>query len=219
MTAEYNVPVPQGHALMERGNTAARYAARRIENLIVLPQDLEDMTQEAAITYYETMDRTGDDGIAFYGAMRAAHRCYMRQCVGRNPFGDSLDRPTCYGRERQEYSRLDVMEHGDKSSWLSHADLLALVKEVGGYKRPLRDTYENDAKVLRLLLEGYDNAAIAVTLGWKEQQVKSKRRRLKDNLKAYCEREGIPLPEWGPGGWRQSHDYGLSGKRQGRRQQ
>ena len=217
MTADYTVH-PQEHAVMERGATAARYAARRIENYIVLPQDLEDMTQEAAVTYYETLERTGSDDIAFSGAIRAAHRCFRRQCVGRNPFADSLDAPDRLGRDPKEYSLLHIVEHGDKSSWLSHADLLAFVKEVGGYKRPKAGTYEFDAQVLRLLLEGYDNAAIGVVLGRKEQSIKSKRKRLKENLKAYCQRHDIPIPEYGPGGWRQSHNYGLSGKRQGRRQ-
>jgi DNA-directed RNA polymerase specialized sigma24 family protein len=218
MTITYEPSDSPEHALMERGATAARYAARRIENYIVLPLDLEDMTQEATLTYYETLERTGSDDIAFSGAIRAAHRCFMRQCLGRNPFADSLDEPNVHGKDRTEYATLDILEVGDKSAWLSHADLLALAREIGQYKRPLRSTFEFDAQVLRLLLEGYDNAGIGVMLGRPESSIKGKRKTLKANLKAYCEREGIPIPEYGPGGWRKSHDYGLSGRRMGRRQ-
>jgi DNA-directed RNA polymerase specialized sigma24 family protein len=214
----YTPPNPGEHALLERGATAARYAARRIENHIVLAQDLEDMTQEAAFTYYETLGRTGSDAIAFSGAIRAAHRCFVRQCVGRNPFADSLDEPNLHGKDRLEYSTLDLLEVGNKSAWLSSADLLALAREIGRYKRPKGTTFQFDALVLRLLLEGYDNAAIAIVLGRSEGSIKGKRKTLKANLKAYCEENDIPVPELpGPGGWRRAHDSGLSGKRLGRR--
>ena len=230
MTADYTVH-PQEHALMERGQKAARVGARILDYQIT-PMDYEDMGQEASLEYWQSYDRTGNDNIAFCNALRKARRYYWRKIRCRHTRTPlSLDLPAYDQDNGEPPSQLTLIaappqedndpSHGwIKSAWISDADLWQLVQNMHQYKRPTRPALETDAIVLRLLLEGYSNAAIATWMERTEDFVKYKRRNLKRWLKDYAERIGIDVSHitWGPGGWRRAHDYGLSGKRQGRRQ-
>jgi hypothetical protein len=66
-----------------------------------------------------------------------------------------------------------------------------------------------NAAVLRFLLRGYDNAAIAVELGRTQVAIKCTRRDLKRHLTDHCRSLGIEPPEYNRngGGWRPAHHY------------
>jgi len=74
---------------------------------------------------------------------------------------------------------------------------------------PAARTVDYKAAILRLLLKGYDTAAIAVELGRTEQGIKCARRDLRRKLIAYCQRLGIEPPDYNRngGGWRPAHHY------------
>jgi hypothetical protein len=63
--------------------------------------------------------------------------------------------------------------------------------------------------VLRLLMKGYDTAAIAVELGRTEEGIKGARRDLKRHLVQHCRELGIKPPKYNRngGGWRPAHHY------------
>jgi DNA-binding CsgD family transcriptional regulator len=77
-------------------------------------------------------------------------------------------------------------------------------------KPPGACTVAYNVRVLRLLMRGYDVAAIAVELGKSECAIKNARKKLKAKLVAYCREEGIEVPEYNRngGGWRPAHHYG-----------
>jgi hypothetical protein len=67
-----------------------------------------------------------------------------------------------------------------------------------------------NVQILRLLVRGYDMAAIAVELGKSESAIKDARKKLKAKLVAYCQEQGIEPPPYNcnGGGWRPAHHYG-----------
>jgi len=81
-------------------------------------------------------------------------------------------------------------------------------------KPPGARTVAYNAEILRLLVRGYDMAAIAVELGKSESAIKDARKKLKAiPLKgevAYCQEQGIEPPAYNRngGGWRPAHHYG-----------
>jgi len=87
-------------------------------------------------------------------------------------------------------------------------DLDGAVLAVSGTP-PAARTVDYKAAILRLLLKGYDTAAIAVELGRTEQGIKCARRDLRRKLIAYCKRLGIEPPDYNRngGGWRPAHHY------------
>jgi AraC-like DNA-binding protein len=83
------------------------------------------------------------------------------------------------------------------------------LKAIAG-KPPGACTVAYNAEILRLLMRGYDMAAIAVELGKSESAIKDARRKLKAKLVAYCQEQGIEPPVYNRngGGWRPAHHYG-----------
>jgi ATP-dependent RNA helicase RhlE len=77
-------------------------------------------------------------------------------------------------------------------------------------KPPGVRTVTYNVQILRLLLRGYDMAAIAVELGKSESAIKDARKKLKAKLVAYCQEQGIEPPAYNRngGGWRPAHHYG-----------
>jgi DNA-directed RNA polymerase specialized sigma24 family protein len=77
-------------------------------------------------------------------------------------------------------------------------------------KSPSERTVAYNVRVLRLLMRGYDAAAIAVELGKGESAIKDARKKLKARLVAHCQQKGIEPPEYNRngGGWRSAHHYG-----------
>ncbi|MBN1140107.1 MAG: hypothetical protein JXM73_26290 [Anaerolineae bacterium] len=77
-------------------------------------------------------------------------------------------------------------------------------------KPPGARTVAYNAEILRLLMRGYDMAAIAVELGKSESAVKDARKKLKAKLVAYCQEQGIEPPAYNRngGGWRPAHHFG-----------
>jgi DNA-directed RNA polymerase specialized sigma24 family protein len=77
-------------------------------------------------------------------------------------------------------------------------------------KPPGARTVAYNVQILRLLLRGYDMAAIAVELGKSESAIKDARKKLKAKLVAHCEAQGIEPPAYNRngGGWRAAHHFG-----------
>jgi hypothetical protein len=77
-------------------------------------------------------------------------------------------------------------------------------------KSPGARTVAYNVQILRLLVRGYDMAAIAVELGKSESAIKDARKKLKARLVAYCQAQGIEPPAYNRngGGWRAAHHYG-----------
>jgi DNA-directed RNA polymerase specialized sigma24 family protein len=77
-------------------------------------------------------------------------------------------------------------------------------------KPPGARTVAYNVQILRLLVRGYDMAAIAVELGKSESAIKDARKKLKAKLVAYCQEQGIEPPAYNRngGGWRPAHHYG-----------
>jgi DNA-binding CsgD family transcriptional regulator len=88
--------------------------------------------------------------------------------------------------------------------------LLAISKTL-----PPDRTVKYKAAILRLLMRGYDTAAIAVELGRTEEGIKGARRDLKRHLTAHCQSLGIRPPSYNRngGGWRPAHHYAAMGGR------
>jgi hypothetical protein len=76
-------------------------------------------------------------------------------------------------------------------------------------KTPPASTVEYGAQILRLLLRGYDAAAIATELGRTEEAIKSTRANLRHMLFDYCAEQGIDTEhiEVPTGGWCPAHHY------------
>jgi DNA-directed RNA polymerase specialized sigma24 family protein len=117
---------------------------------------------------------------------------------------------------------LKLAEHYDVSpTWEEVAvkmeqepDFDGTVLAVSGAPPPTR-TVEYKTAILRLLLKGYDTAAIAVELGRTEGAIKGARRDLKKSLTDYCRGLGIEPPKYNRngGGWRPAHHYADMGGR------
>ena len=80
---------------------------------------------------------------------------------------------------------------------------------------PPTRTVEYNTAVMRLLMQGYDTAAIAVELGRTEEGIKGARRDLKRHLTDHCHKMGIEPPKYNGngGGWRPAHHYANMGGR------
>jgi DNA-binding CsgD family transcriptional regulator len=93
-------------------------------------------------------------------------------------------------------------------------DFEGVVRAIGDTPPPT-GTIEYNVAVLRLLIKGYDTAAIAVELGRTEDGIKGARRDLKRHLEAYCRSLGIepPVYQRNGGGWRPAHHYARMGAR------
>jgi DNA-directed RNA polymerase specialized sigma24 family protein len=77
-------------------------------------------------------------------------------------------------------------------------------------KPPGARTVAYNVQILRLLVRGYDMAAIVVELGKSESAIKDARKKLKAKLVAYCQEQGIEPPAYNRngGGWRPAHHFG-----------
>jgi len=117
---------------------------------------------------------------------------------------------------------LKLAEHyGVPATWKAVAaklrqgpDFDGVVLAISETPPPTR-TVEYNAAVLRLLMQGYDTAAIAVELGRSEEGIKGARRDLKRHLTEHCHRLGIEPPRYNGngGGWRPAHHYANMGGR------
>jgi hypothetical protein len=83
------------------------------------------------------------------------------------------------------------------------------LRAVAG-KSPSEHTVAYNVCILRLLMRGYDVAAIATELGKGQSAIKDARKKLKAKLMEYCRHKGIEPPEYNRngGGWRPAHHYG-----------
>jgi DNA-binding CsgD family transcriptional regulator len=93
-------------------------------------------------------------------------------------------------------------------------DFDGTVLAVSGAPPPTR-TVAYNAAILRLLLRGYDMAAVAVEMGKSESAIKDARKNLKAKLTAHCQSLGIEPPRYNRngGGWRPAHHYAATGGR------
>jgi DNA-binding CsgD family transcriptional regulator len=109
--------------------------------------------------------------------------------------------------------------YGVPSTWEAVAPCLAQDPDLDGTVLAISEippptaTVDYNVAVLRLLMQGYDTAAIAVELGRSEEGIKGARRDLKRHLTAHCHRLGIEPPSYNRngGGWRSAHHYGHYG--------
>jgi DNA-directed RNA polymerase specialized sigma24 family protein len=186
--------------------TYSRLQARGID---LTRADLEDMTQEAHLAYWNATQRQPEadtDTYHFSAACHAAARCYHRQIRARNPWCDtSLDNPTT----PRHIEAQAIPWHDDPAAWLDDDQTRALLESTGKYTRPASArTLELDTAILRLLTQDYDNAALATALGVSQSTIRNRRRLLKERLKAILAARGQPIPEYrGTGGWRKAHAH------------
>jgi DNA-directed RNA polymerase specialized sigma24 family protein len=89
------------------------------------------------------------------------------------------------------------------------ADWEEALRAIAG-KSPSEHTVAYNVCILRLLMRGYDVAAIATELGKGQSAIKDARKKLKAKLMEYCRHKGIEPPEYNRngGGWRPAHHYG-----------
>jgi hypothetical protein len=127
------------------------------------------------------------------------------------------------GQFRRLVAKL-AQHYGVGPTWQAVA---ARMKQAGGWdgallaiagKPPGARTVAYNVQLLRLLLRGYDMAAIAVELGKSESAIKDARKKLKAKLVAYCQEQGIEPPAYNRngGGWRLAHHYGQHPGRPGK---
>jgi len=106
--------------------------------------------------------------------------------------------------------------YGVSPTWEQVASRLAEDDDLEGtlqalsHTLPPAHTVAHHTAILRLLLRGYDTAAIATELEHTEEAVKSARKVLKQRLTAHCRSLGIEPPAYdrNGGGWRPAHHYG-----------
>jgi DNA-directed RNA polymerase specialized sigma24 family protein len=286
MTITYPATDTEARFLYEKAGFAAYCAYRRLEREV--DRNFEDARQEAALTFWQTYERKGDESYSFVAARNAVIQSLVRD---KNPYALSLD----YTYEEGDSSWMErlVVEEPDQeepTDWLSDAALERVVarmftapparETLDGYRQLLRHqlaghsleetaqmlgqthgatrgqfrrlvpklaryygvdptweavsdrmkqdgdwdeallavagkspsarTVAYNARILRLLMRGYDMAAIAMALDKSEGAIKDARKTLKAKLVAYCERKGIEPPEYNRngGGWRLAHHYG-----------
>lgn len=157
--------------------------------------DVEDMMQAAALVYWQSLCHGAHHAYAFVAASRAAARCYAQTILGHNPLGTvEMTAPGCVGRAGgwKEHS-----DDGGEDGWLDEAELIAtLMAARQNADRACMDTIQADARIIRLLVQGYTNAGIAAMLGTTEKSIRNRRYRIKRQLKAACEKMGIEPPEY-----------------------
>ena len=117
---------------------------------------------------------------------------------------------------------LKLAEHYAVSpAWEAVATMLGQEEDFDGTVQaisgtpPSTSTVDYNVAILRLLMKGYDTAAIAVELGRTEEGIKGARRDLKRRLVTHCHRMGIEPPKYNRngGGWRPAHHYAQMGRR------
>jgi DNA-binding CsgD family transcriptional regulator len=112
-----------------------------------------------------------------------------------------------------------AQHYGVAPTWEMVAEKLAQEKELESLvlsiaqTPPPAATVEYNGAVLRLLMKGYDTAAIATELGRTEEGIKGARRDLKRHMVAHCRKLGIDPPKYNRngGGWRPAHHYAQMG--------
>jgi hypothetical protein len=119
------------------------------------------------------------------------------------------------GQFRRLVAKL-AQHYGVAGTWQAVA---ARLKQAGDWdgallaiagKPPGARTVAYNVQILRLLMQGYDMAAIAVALGKSESAIKDARKKLKAKLVAHCQEQGIEPPVYNRngGGWRPAHAFG-----------
>lgn len=215
MTEQNQLSDQQADYLYQKAGAAAYSAYRRREQL---PDEwFEDAKQQAALTFWQKHFYEGyNPGYAFVAAYRQVGQHFFSR--NKNPFASrvvSLD--ACDGKEDRPWlESLVAPSNGEPYHWrLTDDDIRLLLCQA--FERPYRVKLERYVQLIRLLRQGTSNFSIAAAMGVSEERVKGMRKRLKAALVGYCERRGIPVPEYGPGGWIRAHEFadfhpGASGK-------
>jgi len=182
-------------ALMDTARQAVFHARSRFlsANISLNYWDVEDMMQVAALVYWQSLCRGAHHAYAFVAASRAAARCYAQTIVGHNPLGTvEMTAPGYVGRASRWREHSD---DGGGNSWLNEVDLITtLMSARQNDARARMDTIQTDARIIRLLVQGYTNAGIATMLDTTEKSIRNRRYRIKRQLKIACEKMGIEPP-------------------------
>ena len=160
------------HALMDTARQAGFHSRSRFlsDHTVLNHWDVEDMIQAAALVYWQSLRRGEQPGYAFAAASRAAARCYAQTIAGRNPL-DIVELTSATGTNCTSGAS-NVPDDVGEGSWLEEVDLVAaLTAARQNAARARVDTIETDARIIRLLVQGYTNAAIATVLGTTEKSI------------------------------------------------
>lgn len=204
MTQQATLSDQQAAYLYDKAGAAAYSAYRHREQS---PDEwFEDAKQQAALTFWQKHFREGyDPSYAFIAACRQVGRDFFSRT--RSPFASRLVSLDAYDQEDRPWlESLTTTGNGQPHYWrLTDDDIRMLLCQA--FERPHQVNLERYVQLIRLLRQGTSNFSIAAEMGISEEVVKGMRKRLKAVLAGYCERHGIPIPEYGPGGWTRAHEF------------
>jgi len=230
-------PLPQDTDYLGKGRVAACVAKRRY-NLVTHDDEMQDLIQYAAATYWHRLEVLGlHPASAWTGAMHRTRRYFYRKLRGGkseyvhetslryldDPLFDSSEEPTLLGtvaaaaQEATDLQRLD---------WIGKEDLVtALIegrKAAGISKRAISyalnlGTIHNEATIIRLAAQGHTNQGIATLLDTTEGTIKNRRQRIRRWLTALAEQNGVAdlVEAWDKSGGDQAHAARIQGAYRG----
>jgi AraC-like DNA-binding protein len=166
---------------------------RLVTHLFTAPPTPEALADYRRILHHQLAGHSLEETARLLGWSYDATRGQFRRLVSKlaQHYGVAATWHAVSARMRQE---------GD---W--EEALLAIAGKPPGVR-----TVAHNVQILRLLMRGYDMAAIAVELGKSESAIKDARKKLKAELVAHCEAKGIEPPAYNRsgGGWRPAHHFG-----------
>ena len=192
--------------LVIQSRKAAYCARRRLDGPDLTTQDMEDMSQAAALAYWKQHREGRSPAFCFVCARTAAEKYFFRHILGRNPRNPlSLDAPMHDGGDLPyEWlpGPIPVSDRISRLDWLSDEILEGVLFEArhaaGFSKRQMTrylDTVQTDKRIIRLAARGHTNASIAQQMGTTEGTIRNRRQRIRRLLESLLPPEA-PLVEY-----------------------
>ena len=181
--------------LVIQSRKAAYCARRRLDGPDLTTQDMEDMSQAAALAYWKQHRAGRPPAFCFVCARTAAEKYFFRHILGRNPRNPlSLDAPMHDGGDLPyEWlpGPIPVSDRISRLDWLSDEILEGVLFEArhaaGFSKRQMTrywDTVQTDKRIIRLAARGHTNASIAQQMGTTEGTIRNRRQRIRRLLES-----------------------------------